>query len=75
MFVDSSLDFTEFTGKIGVGDLLDIKPGMMLIVPVDPVLVLDADNDKGIYEIMYTHSNYVISCGRMDIKAIANKAR
>jgi len=74
MFVNSSLDFEEFTGKINIGDLLEIKPGMMLIEPVDPVIVLKSDNDAGAYEIMYTRNNYVISCGRMDIKAVLSKA-
>ena len=74
MFVNSSLDFEEFTGKINIGDLLEIKPGMMLIEPVDPVIVLKSDNDDGAYEIMYTRNNYVISCGRMDIKAVLSKA-
>jgi hypothetical protein len=58
----------EYQGEINEGDLLVIKKGMMLIEPIDPVLVLEADNDKGIYKIMYTRNNYVIGCGRMDIE-------
>ena len=62
----------EFLGDIRVGDLLEIKKGMMLIEPNGPVLVLSADNEKGIFEIMYTRNSYVINCGRIDIKSIAN---
>lgn len=61
-------DGGEFEGSINVGDLLTLKRGMMLIEPDGPVLVLEADNSKGIYEIMYTKDNYRISCGRIDIK-------
>ena len=43
---------------------------MMLIEPIDPVLVLEADNDKGLYEVMYTRNNYIIGCGRIDIKRV-----
>ena len=60
--------YKEYRNDVNEGDLLVIKKGMMLIEPIDPVLVLEADNDKGIYKIMYTSNNYVIGCGRMDIE-------
>ena len=41
---------------------------MMLIEPNGPVQVLKADNEKGIYEVRYMSSNYVVGCGRMDIE-------
>ena len=66
---------TEFQPDVYVGDLLEIKESMMLIEPGGPVLVLKADNDKGIYEIMYTSNNYVIGCGRMDIRKKISEAR
>lgn len=72
MFKQPGLDFDEYAGDIEPGDLLKIKEGMMLIEPIDPVLVLEADNEKGIYEIMYIRNNYVISCGRMEIKEKLN---
>ena len=65
-------DGAEFEGHINVGDLLILKRGMMLIEPAGPVLVLEADNNKGIYEIMYTRNNYIIGCGRMEVKEILN---
>ena len=68
------LNLDEFEGDANVGDLLEIKTGMMLIEPVDPVMVLEADNDKGIYEIMYLRNNYIISCGRMEIENIISKS-
>ncbi|MEC7115920.1 MAG: hypothetical protein VXW76_05055 [Actinomycetota bacterium] len=68
------LDFDEFEGDVNVGDLLEIKHGMMLIEPVDPVMVLEADNTQGIYKIMYLRNNYVIGCGRMEIGKVISKA-
>ena len=67
--------FKEYQGDVKVGDLIELKEGMMLIEPVDPVLVLEADNDKGIYEIMYTRNNYIIGCGRLEIKRVLNEDR
>lgn len=75
MFFNSSLDFNEYPGDVLPGDLIKIKPGMMLIEPIDPVLVLEANNDKGIYTIMYTRNNYVISCGRMEIEEVVSEGR
>ena len=60
----------EYEGDLKIGDLVEIKKGMMLIEPAGPVLILEADNKKGIYEIMYTRNNYVIGCGRMEIKRV-----
>ena len=68
MFGSRPLDFNEFSEDIEVGDLIEIKDGMMLVEPSGPVLVLESDNEKGIYKIMYTSNNYIIGCGRMDIK-------
>ncbi len=65
-----SIDCSEYEGDVNVGDLIELKPGMMLIEPIDPVLVLEADNDKGLYEVMYTRNNYIIGCGRIDIKRV-----
>ena len=70
MWINASSGFDEYEGDVNVGDLLEIKEGMMLIEPVDPVLVLEADNDKGVYEIMYTRNNYTIGIGRIDIKRV-----
>ena len=60
----------EYEGDLKIGDLVEIKKGMMLIEPLGPVLVLEADNKKGLYEIMYTRNNYVIGCGRMEIERV-----
>ena len=70
----TGLNLDEFEGDVNVGDLLEIKTGMMLIEPVDPVIVLEADNDKGIYEIMYLRNNYIIGCGRMEIERVISKS-
>ena len=67
--------FEEYQGDVKKGDLLEIKEGMMLVEPAGPVMVLEADNDKGIYEIMYLRNNYVIGCGRMEIKRVISEAR
>ena len=66
--------FDEYQGDINVGDLVTIKEGMLLIEPGGPVVILEADNDKGIYEIMYTRNNYVMGCGRREIKNVISKA-
>ncbi len=65
---------TEFEGDVNVGDLLIIKPGMMLIEPGGPVMVLEADNVQGLYEIMYISSNYTINCGRIDIQEVFSES-
>lgn len=62
--------FEEYQGDINKGDIIELKPGMMLIEPGGPVLVLESDNDRGIYEIMYLRNNYIIGVGRMDIKRV-----
>tara|TARA_A100001011_G_C13916657_1_gene677340 strand:- start:450 stop:674 length:225 start_codon:yes stop_codon:yes gene_type:complete len=58
----------EYEGNIQTGDLLQLKQGMMLVEPNGPVQVLEADNEKGIYEIRYMSSNYIVGVGRMDIE-------
>ena len=60
----------EYKGDLQIGDLVEIKKGMMLVEPLGPALILNADNEKGLYEIMYTRNNYVIGCGRMEIKKV-----
>ena len=74
MFCNGPLDTEDYEGDVNVGDLIEIKPGMMLVEPIEPVMVLEADNDRGIYEIMYLRNNYVIGCGRMEIKRVVSHA-
>ena len=68
-------DIRDYPGDVNVGDIVEIIPGMMLIEPVDPCIVLEADNVKGIYEIMYLRNNYIIGCGRMDIERVISEGR
>ena len=69
-------DFSlEFQPDVYVGDLLEIKESMMLIEPDGPVLVLEADNTMGLYEIMYLRNNYIINCSRMDIRKKISEIR
>ena len=75
MFGNMPDGFDDYEGNINVGDLLEIKRGMMLVEPIDPVLVLEADNTKGLYTIMYTRNNYIIGCGRMEIKRVVSESR
>tara|TARA_A200000159_G_scaffold49127_1_gene45318 strand:- start:4992 stop:5222 length:231 start_codon:yes stop_codon:yes gene_type:complete len=65
--------FEEYQGDVNKGDIIELKPGMMLIEPGGPVIVLESDNDKGIYEIMYLRNNYVVGVGRMDIKKVIDE--
>ena len=58
----------EYEESIEPGDLLQLKKGMMLVEPNGPVQVLEADNDKGIYQVRYMSSNYIVGVGRMDIE-------
>ncbi len=64
-----------YEGDVNVGDLLIIKPGMMLFDPQGPVMVLSADNVQGIYEIMYISNNYTVGCGRIDIQEVFSENR
>ena len=75
MFNNPPLNIDEYPGEINVGDLLKIKQGMMLVEPVDPVIVLEADNEKGLYQIMYLRNNYVIGCGRMEIERVISECQ
>ena len=72
MFLGFPDGYSEYEGQVNVGDLVELKKGVMLIEPDGPVLVLQADNKKGLYEIMYTRNSYVIGCGRMEIKRVIN---
>ena len=67
-------DIRDYPGDVNVGDIVEIVPGMMLIEPIDPCIVLEADNDKGIYEIMYLRNNYIIGCGRMEIERVISES-
>ena len=58
----------EYEEKIEAGDLLQLKPGMMLVESNGPVQVLEADNEKGIYQVRYLSSNYTVGVGRIDIQ-------
>ena len=58
----------EYEENIELGDLLQLKKGMMLVEPNGPVQVLKADNEKGVYEVRYLSNNYTIGVGRMDIE-------
>ena len=73
MFSNQPFDLEEYQADINVGDLLKIKEGMMMVDPGGPVIVLEADNNKGIYEIMYLRNNYVISCGRIEIEKVISR--
>lgn len=68
-------EIRDYPWDVNVGDLIEIMPGMMLIEPDGPCLVLEADNTKGIYKIMYTRNNYVIGCGRMEIERVISESR
>ncbi len=68
-------DIRDYPGDVNVGDIVEIIPGMMLIEPIDPCIVLEADNEKGLYEIMYLRNNYIIGCGRMEIERVISEAR
>ncbi len=68
-------DIRDYPGDVNVGDIIEIIPGMMLIEPIDPCIVLEADNEKGLYEIMYLRNNYIIGCGRMEIERVISEAR
>lgn len=58
----------EYEEKIEAGDLLQLKPGMMLVESNGPVQVLEADNEKGIYQVRYLSNNYTVGVGRIDIQ-------
>ena len=67
------VDLTKFEGTIREGDMIELHPEMMLIDPCGPVLVIEADNAKQIYEVMYS-SGYTIGVGCIDIKGIFSEA-
>jgi len=66
---------TEYEGDIREGDLVSLKPGMMLIDPKGPVLVTQADNISGLYEVMYISNNYTVGIGRIDIESMFNECK
>lgn len=68
-------DWSDYDGDINIGDLLELKPNMMLVEPEGPVVVIDSDNESGIYKVMYTKNNYEVTCYRMEVKRVVNEAR
>ena len=66
-------DFDEFEGHINRGDLIELKPEMMMVPPKGPARVIHADNKAGAYDVMDTSSGYRVTCFRMDIKGIVGK--
>lgn len=68
------VDLTKFEGNLSEGDMIELHPEMMLIDPQGPVLVLEADNAKQIYEVMYPNG-YTIGVGNIDIKGIFSEVR
>ncbi len=69
------LNIDEFEGDIKKGDLINLKPEMMLVDPKGPVLVIEANNEGGFYDVMYTSFEYFVGVGRMDIAGIASESR
>ncbi len=67
-------DWSDYDGDINIGDLLELKPNMMLVEPEGPVVVIDSDNESGIYKVMYTKNNYEVTCYRMEVKRVVNEA-
>lgn len=67
-------DWSDYDGDINIGDLLELKPNMMLVEPEGPVIVIDSDNESGIYKVMYTKNNYEVTCYRMEVKRVVNEA-
>mgnify|MGYP001107597744 CR=1 FL=1 len=58
---------------IKVGDLVLLKPEMMLVPPRGPAIVLKVDHGGvlGLCEVMYLHNNYVINAHvDMDIERV-----
>lgn len=58
----------EYEENIEVGDLLQLKKGMMLVEPSGPVQVMKADNKVGVYEVRYMAFDYTVGIGRIDIQ-------
>jgi hypothetical protein len=75
MFFNNVPNVCEFPGDINVGDLIELDPSMMLVDPQGPVLVVDADNDKGFYGVTYTAFRYDVGVSRIDIIGIVNESR
>ena len=67
-------DWSDYDGDINIGDLLELKPNMMLVEPEGPVVVIDSDNESGIYKVMYTKNNYEVTCYRMEGRRVVNEA-
>lgn len=70
MFGGPNINGEEFQGDINIGDLIELHPEMMLVNPQGPVLVVESNNDKGIYDVEYTAFKYSVGVGRMDIKRV-----
>ena len=75
MYFSAPINDCEFTGSINVGDLIELDPNMMLVHPRGPVLVVKADNDKGIYDVTYTAFRYDVGVSRIDIKRVVSESR
>lgn len=66
------MDLSTFSGEVKVGDLLEAKPGMLLVDPCGLMIVLKETLPREQWEVMYLSNNYVTCVDRIDIKRIAS---
>ena len=64
------MDLSTFSGEVKIGDLLEAKPGMLLVDPHGPMIVLKETLPREQWEVMYLSNNYVTCVDRIDIKSV-----
>ena len=68
-----TMPLTEFKGVVKIGDLLEIKPGMLLTEPRGPVLVLEEITPGYSWDVMFTTTGYITTVDRLDIGEVVSE--
>lgn len=70
----TTFPLSQYQGAIKVGDLISIKPGMLLDPHHGPVLVLAEVTADYSWEVMYTTTGYITTVDRLDIAGVVSAA-
>lgn len=73
---DVTMKLSEYSGPINVGDLVVLKPDMMLVDAEGPAIILEIEKFKSgeAFTVMYLKSQYITNCDRIDIERVLCEA-
>ena len=65
-----TLQAGSYEGEVKEGDLIEAKPGMLLVNPRGLMIVLKCVLEGEAWEVMYLSNNYITTVDRIDIKSV-----